>query len=104
VGSSLLIERLGLRKLISLRPPEREDLDHQREGPDLARFVGLRGRTASALRPSGVVDFGGRRLDGFSESGFIDPGAEIVAVQVRSGRLIVRAETPLAEDPGDVVD
>ena len=87
---SYLIARTGLSRVASLRPPEAHEVDASAEGPDLGRLVGLRGRALTTLRPSGMVDFEGRRLDGVAEEGLIPPGSPILAVQVRSGRLIVR--------------
>ncbi len=39
------------------------------------RLVGLEGRALTTLRPSGMVDFDGRRLDGVAEEGLIPPGS-----------------------------
>jgi membrane-bound ClpP family serine protease len=90
--SSFLIDKTGLRGMVSLRPPDLDEVDITREGPDLGRLVGLRGRAVTPLRPSGMVDFEGRRIDGISADGLIPSGAEVLAVQVRSGRLIVRSQ------------
>jgi membrane-bound serine protease (ClpP class) len=90
--SSFLIDKTGLRGLVALQPPELDEVNMTREGPELDRLIGLRGRALTTLRPSGMVDFDGRRIDGISEAGLIPSGAAILAVQVRSGRLIVRLE------------
>ena len=95
--SSIVVARTGLGKMAYLRPPEAEEVDVSRDRTDLARLVGLQGRALTTLRPSGMVDFEGRRLDGVAEQGLIPSGALVQAIQVRSGRLIVRVipeETP----------
>ena len=51
--------------------------------------MGQLGRALTPLRPSGMVDFDGRRLDGLSEEGLIPSGALIRAVRVRSGQLVI---------------
>ncbi len=89
---TILIDKTGLRRLVSLQPPEIDEIDVTQESPDLGRLIGLRGRAVTTLRPSGMVLFEGRRIDGISEDGLIPLGAEVLAVQVRSGRLIVRLE------------
>jgi hypothetical protein len=38
-----------------------------------------------------MVDFDGRRLDGVAEQGLIAAGSPVLAVAIRSGRVIVRA-------------
>src|SRR5262249_61874590 len=62
-------------------PRARQRLDH---------LVGQLGGALTPLRPSGLVDFDGRRLDGLSEEGLIPSGALIRAIRVRGGQLIVR--------------
>ena len=89
-ASSYLLTKTGFGRIITLRPPEADEVAITREGPDLDRLVGRRGKAVTTLRPSGMVDFEGRRLDGIAAEGLIPPGAPVMAVQVRSGRLIVR--------------
>jgi membrane-bound ClpP family serine protease len=90
--SSYLIGKSGLGRVGYLRPPEAHEVDLSPERPDLDRLVGRHGRAVTTLRPSGMVEFEGRRLDGAAEDGLIPDGASVLAVQVRSGRLIVRQE------------
>jgi membrane-bound ClpP family serine protease len=94
MASSFLIDKTGLRRLVTLQPPELHEVGIREEGPDLGRLVGLRGTAVTPLRPSGMVDFEGRRIDGMSDAGLIPLGAEVLAVQVRTGRLIVRLDDP----------
>lgn len=89
-ASSFLIARTGIARSAYLRPPEGHEVDDSLDRPDLGRLVGHRGRALTTLRPSGMVDFEGRRLDGVAEAGLIPSGSPVLAVQVRSGRLIVR--------------
>jgi membrane-bound ClpP family serine protease len=97
-ATSYLMSRTGMGRSASLRPPEPHEVGDSRGGPDLGLLVGQRGRTLTTLRPSGMVDFEGLRLDGVAEEGMIPPGASVLAVRVRSGRLIVRVE-PVEEVP-----
>ena len=101
VGSIYLLSRTSLRPdRATLRPPEDSDLDVAHAGRGLAELVGRRGRASTPLRPSGKVDFDGRRLDGVSEGGLIAAGSPILAVGVRSGRVVVRdAEEGPADAP-----
>jgi membrane-bound ClpP family serine protease len=61
-------------------------------------LIGQFGRALTPLRPSGLVDFDGRRLDGLSEEGLIPSGALVRAVQVRGGRIVVRKASDRALD------
>jgi membrane-bound ClpP family serine protease len=87
--------RTPLAKRILLRPPSPEDVEPSHHNERLDHLIGQFGRALTPLRPSGLVDFDGRRLDGLSEEGLIPAGALVRAVQVRSGQLIVRK----AQDP-----
>jgi membrane-bound serine protease (ClpP class) len=66
---------------------------------ELASLKGHYGKTISALRPAGVVDFDGRRVDSLSEGMMIEPGQWVRCVDVQAGKVIVRpAERPRLED------
>src|SRR5262245_51556822 len=58
---------------------------------ELALLRGKYGKTISALRPSGVVDFDGHRVDCLSEGMMIEPGRWVRCVDVQVGKVIVRA-------------
>jgi membrane-bound serine protease (ClpP class) len=67
---------------------------------ELEQLKGRFGRTLSALRPAGVVDFDGRRIDTITEGMMVDPGQWVRCIDVRAGKVIVRpVERP---DLGDL--
>jgi membrane-bound serine protease (ClpP class) len=70
--------------------------------PELQELEGLRGRygrAVSPLRPAGVVDFDGRRVDTLAEAGMVEPGTWVRCIEVRAGKVIVRpANPPRLED------
>jgi membrane-bound serine protease (ClpP class) len=61
---------------------------------ELAALKGRHGKTISALRPAGVVDFDGRRVDSLSEGMMIEPGRWVRCVDVQAGKVIVRPVDP----------
>src|SRR3954467_4045757 len=87
-----LLPRTPMARRAFLRPPDAEDLDVAHESPRLDHLIGQFGRALTPLRPSGMVDFDGRRLDALAEEGLIPSGALIRAVRVRAGQLVVRSE------------
>jgi membrane-bound ClpP family serine protease len=87
--------RTPLAKRILLRPPTPEDVEPSHSPDRLDHLIGQFGRALTPLRPSGMVDFDGRRLDALSEEGLIAAGSLVRAVQVRTGQLVVR----LAPEP-----
>ncbi len=82
-----------LAKRAFLRPPAPEEIDVAHSSQRLDHLIGQFGRALTPLRPSGLVDFDGRRLDALSEDGLIPSGALVRAVRVRGGQLIVRTAT-----------
>jgi membrane-bound ClpP family serine protease len=57
---------------------------------ELEQLRGRFGRALSALRPSGVVDFDGRRVDTVTEGMMVEPGQWVRCVGVQANRVIVR--------------
>jgi membrane-bound ClpP family serine protease len=57
---------------------------------ELEGLRGHYGKTLSALRPAGVTDFDGQRVDTLSEGPLIEPGKWVRCIDVRAGRVIVR--------------
>jgi membrane-bound ClpP family serine protease len=67
---------------------------------ELEQLRGRYGKTVSSLRPSGVTEFDGRRVDTMSEGDMISPGQWVRCIDVRAGRVIVRQ----VDRPPDLAD
>jgi membrane-bound ClpP family serine protease len=67
---------------------------------ELEALRGRHGKTLSSLRPAGVVDFDGRRVDTMSEGDMIGAGQWVRCIDVKAGRVIVRQ----LEKPPDLGD
>ncbi|MGN0760103.1 MAG: NfeD family protein [Candidatus Ventricola sp.] len=67
---------------------ERDDLRTQQE--DMKVLVGKSGTTTSVLRPAGIGDFDGVRLNVVTEGGFIEKDMPIEIVRVDGSRIVVR--------------
>jgi membrane-bound serine protease (ClpP class) len=66
---------------------------------ELERLRGQIGKTISSLRPAGVVDFAGRRVDTLTEGMMIEPGQWVRCIDVQAGKVIVRkVEKPNLDD------
>ena len=103
VAAVNLWPRSPLAKYIFLTPPTEEETTPEPLVLAPHHLIGQFGRALTPLRPSGTVDFEGRRLDALSEEGLIPAGALVRALTFRSGQLIVRAasEETLQELLGD---
>lgn len=56
----------------------------------LEQLKGRIGRTASSLRPAGIVDFDGKRIDCVTEGMMIDANQWVRCIEVKAGRVVVR--------------
>jgi membrane-bound serine protease (ClpP class) len=93
VGSLLLYlwPRTGIGKRFFLTTPSESDtLAALPLNQELEQLKGRFGRTISTLRPAGVVDFDGRRVDTVTEGMMVEPGQWVRCVDVRAGRVVVR--------------
>ncbi len=79
-----------LAKRIFLMPPTAEEVEPAVPRQRLDHLIGEFGRALTPLRPSGLVDFDGRRLDALAEEGLIPSGTLVRAVRIHSGVLVVR--------------
>jgi membrane-bound ClpP family serine protease len=57
---------------------------------ELEHLKGRIGRTLSALRPAGMVDFDGRRVDTITEGMMVESGQLVRCIDVRAGKVVVR--------------
>jgi membrane-bound serine protease (ClpP class) len=65
------------------------------------RFVGRTGIAVSSLRPAGIADIEGSRLDVVSDGAFIEAGSAIDVTRVDGNRIVVRKSTPRQEQTHD---
>jgi membrane-bound serine protease (ClpP class) len=73
-----------------LAGPDDEDVANMPAQLDLERLRGRYGRAVSALRPCGIVDFDGKRVDTMTNGEMIDPHHWVRCVDIKAGRVIVR--------------
>ena len=66
---------------------------------ELEGLRGKVGRAVSPLRPSGVAEFDGRRIDVITEGLMVEVGQWVKCVEVRANKVIVRpADKPTLDD------
>lgn len=82
------------KQLILNGPDEDQTVASLPTNLELEHLRGRLGRTLSALRPSGVTDFDGKRVDTMSEGMLIEAGKTVRCLDVRAGRVIVREVQP----------
>jgi membrane-bound ClpP family serine protease len=57
---------------------------------DLSYLIGSEGKTLTVLRPSGVADFSGVRLDVISEGEFIPKGTTVYIEKIEGNKIVVK--------------
>src|SRR5262245_18451684 len=88
------------RRLFLTSPNEDETIASMPTNLELEQLRGRYGKTVSLLRPSGVTDFDGKRVDTLSEGALIEPGQWVRCIDVTAGRVIVRP----VDKPPDLAD
>ena len=78
--------RMGQRLMLP-GPDEEQAVPASQE---LERLRGRVGRALSSLRPAGLVDFDGQRIDCLSEGVLVEPGTWVRCIDVKPGRVLVR--------------
>jgi membrane-bound ClpP family serine protease len=96
MGAIALWPYTPLARRLGLKPPAREEVEPETATLTLHHLIGQFGRALTPLRPSGVVDFEGRRLDGLAEEGLIPAGTLVKAISIRGNQLVVRVESEAA--------
>ena len=77
-------------KSVTLTPPERQEGDAIPDTDELKDMLGAVGVVISPLRPVGMCDFSGQRIECVAESGYVDKGKDIKVIRVQSTQLTVR--------------
>jgi membrane-bound ClpP family serine protease len=62
----------------------------KRPGARYDDLLGQEGVSRSQLRPSGVADFSGRRVDVITRGELVEPGVPIVVLEISGNRVVVK--------------
>lgn len=57
---------------------------------DLSRYIGMEGKVLTTLRPAGMADFNGEKIDVVSEGEFISKGATVKVTRVAGRQVVVK--------------
>ena len=85
---SLSKGKLGNSKIV-LNETESNEAGY-RSAEDMQVFVGREGTTSTVLRPTGIADFDGVRMNVSSEGDFIPAGTQVRIIRVEGQKILVR--------------
>lgn len=85
-----IFPRTKFGKSVTLSPPQREQGDAIPDTEALKKLLGAEGAVLTPLRPVGMCDFSGRRVECVAESGYVDKGKKVKVIDVESTRVTVR--------------
>jgi len=77
-------------KAVTLTPPKRELGDAIPDTDRLKELLGQTGVVLSDLRPVGMCDFSGRRVECVAETGYIEKDGKVTVIRVEGTQLTVR--------------
>lgn len=77
-------------KAVTLTPSERKTGDAIPDTPQLKEMVGAEGVVVTPLRPVGMCEFTGRRLECVAESGYVEKEKRVKVIHVEAAQLTVR--------------
>ena len=85
-----LFPKTKFGKTVMLSPPERSKGDAIPDTDSLKDLLGAIGSVITPLRPVGMADFDGSRVECVSESGFIENKKNVKIIKVEGTQLTVR--------------
>jgi len=77
-------------RAVTLTPSERQVGDAIPDTAELRELVGAVGEVVTPLRPVGMCNFSGRRVECIAESGYADKGKKVEVIDVESTQVTVR--------------
>ena len=85
-----ILPRTNVGKSLTLDAPAKKTGEGVPDSNQLQNLLGKNGVTISPLRPVGMTDFDGNRLECIAESGYVERGKNVKVIKVEGTQLTVR--------------
>lgn len=86
----MLLAQSGVARFLKLETSLNADEGYTNQ-PDEVQLMGKTGTVLTQLRPAGIVEVEGIRIDAVSDGTFIEQGATVRVVEVHGNRIVVEA-------------
>ena len=90
LAACLIAGRWALNRL-SHKDTQADDPGYHASTEGLAALLDAAGRTLTPLRPGGVAQIAGRRVDVVTRGEFVEAGTAVKVIEVEGNRVVVRA-------------
>lgn len=90
IAAYRIFPRTKFGKSVILAPPKRQAGDAIPDTDELKELLGAVGEVVSPLRPVGMCNFSGQRVECVAESGYVDKSKRVEVIRVQGTQLTVR--------------
>jgi membrane-bound ClpP family serine protease len=90
VGAYKIFPRTRFGKGILLAPPKKRAGEAIPDADDLEGLLGAVGTAITTLRPVGMCDIAGKRIECVAEGGYVEKGKQVKVIKVESTQVTVR--------------
>ncbi len=90
VGAYKVFPKTRFGKRVLLAPPVRKEGEAIPDTEELKGLLGAVGTVTTTMRPVGMCDFSGKRLECVAESGYVEKGSRVKVIRVESTQVTVR--------------
>jgi membrane-bound ClpP family serine protease len=85
-----LLPRTRFGRRVLLAPPVRQRGEAVTDAPELSKLVGQVGRVLTAMRPVGMCEFDGRRVECVADSGYVPKDRKVKVIGIDGTQVTVR--------------
>lgn len=90
IASYRILPKTRFGKTVTLAPPERQQGGGIPDADRLHKLMGAKAVVVTPLRPVGMCDFNGERIECVAESGYVEKGKTVQVIAVTGTQLTVR--------------
>ena len=90
VAAYKIFPKTPFGKSVTLAPPVKKAGEGIPDTENLKALMGAVGKVITPLRPVGIVDFDGQRIECVAEGGYVDKQAKVKVIKVHSTQITVR--------------